>query len=50
MNASLEDEDFKDMYILSDLRSDCFKDMRWKVNHGASGCRVTDKIKKINNY
>ena len=42
MNEALEDEDFKDMYILSDLRSDRFKDMRWEVNHGVSGCRVTN--------
>ena len=44
MNEALEDEDLKDMYILSDLRSDRFKDMRWEVNHGVSGCRVTDIV------
>ena len=41
MNEALEDEDFKNMYILSDLQSDRFKDMRWEVNYGVSGCRVT---------
>ena len=44
MNESLEDEDLKDMYILLDLRSDRFKDMRWEVNHGVSGYRVTDIV------
>ena len=28
------------MYILSDLRSDRFKDMRWEVKNGVSGCRI----------
>ena len=42
MNEALEDEDFKDMYIISDLRSDRFKDMRWELNHGVLGCRITD--------
>ena len=42
MNESLEYKDLKGMYILSDLRSDSFKDMRWELNHGVSGCRVTD--------
>ena len=44
MNEALEDEDLKDMYILSDLRSDRFKDMRWELNHGVSGCRVIDMV------
>ena len=44
MNEALEDEYLKDIYILSDLRSDRFKDMRWEVNHGVSGCRVTDIV------
>ena len=44
MNEALEDEDLKDMYILLDLRSDRFKDMRWEINHGVSGCRVTDIV------
>ena len=44
MNEALEDEDCKYMYILSDLLSDPFKDMRWEVNHGESGCIVTDIV------
>ena len=44
MNEAIEDEDIKDMYILSDLRSDRFKDMRWEVNYGVSGCIVTDMV------
>ena len=44
MNEALEDEDLKDMYILSDLRSYRFKDMSWEVNHGVSGCRVTEIV------
>ena len=44
MNDALEDEDFKDRYILLDLRCGRFKDMRWEVNHGVSGCRVTDMV------
>ena len=44
MNEALEDEDLKDMYILSDLRSDRYKYMRWEVNHGVSRCRVTDIV------
>ena len=44
MNVALEDEDFKDRYIISDLRSDRFKDMRWEVNHLVSGCKVTDIV------
>ena len=44
MNEALEDEDLKDIYILSDLRSDRFKDMMREVNHGVSGCRVTDIV------
>ena len=31
MNEALEDEDFKDIYVLLDLRSNRFKDMRWDV-------------------
>ena len=34
MNEALEDEDCMDRYVLSDLQSGCFKDMRWEVNHG----------------
>ena len=44
MNEALEDEDYMDRYILSDLLSIRFKDMRWEVNHGVSGCRVTDMV------
>ena len=44
MNEAIEDEDCKDRYVLSDLRSDRFKDTRWDVNHGVSGCRVTDLV------
>ena len=44
MNEAQEDVDCKDTYILSDLRSDHFKDMRWEVNHGVSGCIVTDMV------
>ena len=44
MNEALEDEDCKDRYILLDLRNYRFKDMRWEVNHGVSGCRVTDIV------
>ena len=44
MNEALEDEDLKDMYIPSYLRSDRFKDMRWEVNHGVSGSSVTDVV------
>ena len=40
MNEALEDEDCKDWYILSDLRSNRFKDMMWELNHGALGCIV----------
>ena len=40
MNEALEDEDFKYIYILSDLRNYRFKEMRWEVHHGVSGCRV----------
>ena len=50
MNEALEDEDLKDMYILSDLLSDRFKDMRWEVNHGVSGCRVTYIVFKAHVY
>ena len=50
MNEALEDEDLKDMYILSDLRSDRFKDMMWEVNHGISGCRVTDIVFETHVY
>ena len=50
MNEALEDEDLKGMYILSDLRGDLFKDMRWELNHGVSGCRVTDMDLKIYIY
>ena len=32
--------------MLSDICSDRFKDMRWKVNHGVSGWRVTDIVFK----
>ena len=39
MNEALENENFKDWYILSDLRSGRFKNMRWEVNHGVSGYR-----------
>ena len=46
MNEALEDEDLKDMYIISDLRSSRFKDMRWEVNHGVLGCIVTDIVFK----
>ena len=44
MNEALEDEDFKERYILSDLRSDRFKDMRWEVNHRVSVYRVTEIV------
>ena len=37
MNEALEDENCKYRYVLSDLRSDRFKDMRWEVNHGEDG-------------
>ena len=40
----MEGEDFKDMYILSDLRSGRFKDMRWEVNHGVPGLGFTDLV------
>ena len=46
MNEVLEDEDFKELYILSDLRSYHFKDTMWKINHWVSGCRVTDIVFK----
>ena len=42
MNEAIEIEDCKDMYILSDLRSDRFKYIRFEVNHGVTGCRNTD--------
>ena len=42
MIEALEDAYYKDMYILLDLRSDRFKDLMWEVNHGVSGCRVSD--------
>ena len=44
MNEALEYEDNNDRYIFSDSRSDRFKDMRWEVNYGVSGCRVTDIV------
>ena len=44
MNEALEDENCNDMYILSDLRSNLFKDTSWEVNHGVSGCRVSDMV------
>ena len=46
MNEALEDEVCKDRDILSDLRSDRFKDMSWEVKHGVSGCRFTDMVFK----
>ena len=46
MNEALEDEDCKDRYILSDLRNDRFKDMRWEVNTGVSGSRVNYMVFK----
>ena len=33
MNEALEDEYCKVMYVISDLRSDRFKDMRLEVNN-----------------
>ena len=50
MNEAIENEDGKDRYILSDLRSDRFKDMRWEVNHGVSGYRVPDMVLKAQVY
>ena len=44
MNEDIENENFKDRYILSELRSDHFKDMRWELNHGVSGYRVTNMV------
>ena len=44
MNEAIENKYFKDRYILSELRSDHFKEMRWEVNHGISGCRVTNMV------
>ena len=29
------------MYIIPDLRSDTFKEIKWGVNHGVLGCRVS---------
>ena len=44
MNTALEDEDCKDRYVISYLRSDRFKDMKWEVNHRVKGWRVADMI------
>ena len=45
MNEALED--CKDRYVLSDLRINRFKDTMWEVNHGVSGCRVTDMVFEV---